>query len=298
MSDSRMKLDSELSAKPVLSVVIAMRNEQDALGALFERLVPAMKETNEPFEIICVDDGSTDRTYAELTSIRRTLREIRIIRLSRNFGKEIAMTAGLDHARGDAVIFIDADLQDPPELIVKFVELWRHGYQHVYGIAVSRSKEPLFKRTTSSIFYRFFKMIGDVSITSNAGDFRLLAGEPLAGLRACREQRRFMKALYAWVGYPSVSISYVREARSGGSTKFNYWRLWNFALEGITSHSSTLLRIWTYVGLLGVTSVTLLALYLFFEYFISNRNPTGFYLATLTLIFVSAIQMISLGLIG
>ena len=174
---------------------------------------------------------------------------VAIIDLSRNFGKEIALTAGLDHARGDAVVVIDADLQDPPELIPELVAKWQEGYDVVYARRTARDGETLLKKTTAKLFYRFIQGINRVKIPADTGDFRLLSRRAVDALKQLRETHRFMKGLFAWIGYPQVAVSYRRDPRFAGKTKWNYWQLWNFALEGITSFTITPLKIATYVGL-------------------------------------------------
>ncbi|MBU1210691.1 MAG: glycosyltransferase family 2 protein [Alphaproteobacteria bacterium] len=283
---------------PVISIIIPMHNEQEVMAELFARLVAVMEKIAEPFEIVCVDDGSRDRTWALLRQRAGEDDRVRPHRLSRNFGKEIAMTAGLDAARGQAVVFIDADLQDPPEIIEEFVKLWRQGYQNVYGLRTRRAEDTFAKRTTASLFYSVFNHLSDTPLPANAGDFRLLGPEAVKALRACRESQRFMKGLYTWVGFPSIAVPYERPARAAGQTKFSMFRLWNFALEGITSHSTVLLRAWTYIGLIAIAFGVLLGVWLLIEYFAFGRNPPGFYLTVFVVLAFSSLNFIMLGILG
>ncbi|KUO58447.1 MAG: hypothetical protein APF80_04975 [Alphaproteobacteria bacterium BRH_c36] len=283
---------------PVLSIIIPMHNEEEVMAELFARLVPVMERIAEPFEIVCVDDGSRDRTWPLLKQRSARDDRVRPHRLSRNFGKEIAMTAGLDAARGQAVVFIDADLQDPPEIIEEFVKLWRQGYQNVYGLRTRRAEDTYAKRKTARLFYSVFNHLSDTPLPANAGDFRLLGPDAVRALRACRERQRFMKGLYTWVGFPSIAVPYERPARAAGQTKFSMFRLWNFALEGITSHSTVLLRAWTYVGLIAIAFGVLLGVWLLIEYFAFGRNPPGFYLTVFVVLGFSSLNFIMLGILG
>ncbi|WP_108682473.1 glycosyltransferase family 2 protein [Methyloceanibacter sp. wino2] len=286
------------AGKPVLSVVVPMRNEADVLGIFLARLLPAMDAIGVGYEVVCVDDGSTDETWAKVREVESADPRIRGLRLSRNFGKELAMTAGLDAAKGDALVFIDADLQDPPELISDFYKLWQAGYQNVYGLRISRQEDSWAKRTSASLFYAVFNRLSSVPLPVNAGDFRLLGPEAVAALRRFKERHRFMKGLYAWIGFPSVAVPYERPCRAAGATKFNAARLFNFAVEGIASHSTTLLRLWTYVGILAVLLAALLGLWMIIEYFAFGRNPRGYYLNLFILLGFSSINFIMLGIIG
>lgn len=291
-------MTNEPTAMPVISIIIPMHNEEEVMAALFARLIPVMEKIGEPFEVVCVDDGSRDRTWPLLRQRAAEDPRIRPHRLSRNFGKEIAMTAGLDTARGEAVVFIDADLQDPPEIIEEFVKLWRQGYQNVYGLRTRRAEDTYAKRTTANLFYSIFNYLSDTPLPANAGDFRLLGPDAARALRACRERQRFMKGLYTWVGFPSIAVPYERPARAAGQTKFSMFRLWNFALEGITSHSTVLLRAWTYVGLAAIAFGVVLGIWLLIEYFAFGRNPPGFYLTVFVVLGFSSLNFIMLGILG
>ncbi len=228
-----------------LSVVVPMHNEQEVVGRFFQRIFPILEELLLQWEVVAIDDGSTNGTWKALHDIKQMHGNVRAVRLSRNFGKEIALTAGLDHAKGEAIVFIDADLQDPPELISEFVKHYRQGYQNVYGVRVDRHQDSVFKRTTASLFYRTFNLVSATQTPPHGGDFRLLGPDAASALRACREKNRFMKGLYSWTGFPSVAVPYERPARPKGKSSFGVVRLWNLALDGLVSHSSTMLKIWT-----------------------------------------------------
>ena len=281
-----------------LSVVVPMHNEQESVGRFFQRIFPILEELLLSWEIVAIDDGSTDGTWQALYDIQRAHRKVRAVRLSRNFGKEIALTAGLDHAKGQAIVFIDADLQDPPELISEFVKHYRQGYQNVYGVRVDRHQDSVFKRSTASLFYRAFNLVSTTQIPPHGGDFRLLGPDAAAALRACREKNRFMKGLYSWTGFPSVSVPYERPARPKGKTSFGVVRLWNLALDGLVSHSTAMLKIWTYVGIAMILIATALGIWLLAEYILIRRNPPGFYLTIMMVLAFSSLNFIMLGIMG
>ena len=209
------------------------------------------------------------------------------------------MAAGLDAAKGDAVVFIDADLQDPPELIAEFVTLWRSGFQNVYGLRVNRDRDPWLKRLTAVLFYRVFNWLSETKIPLNAGDFRLIGPEVVEAIRSCRDKRRFMKGLYAWVGFPSVAVPYERPRRASGRSKFSAIKLFSLAMDGIISHSTAPMRAWTWVGLLCVGVAVLLGLALVIQYFVSDHNPpSGFYMTAMVIMGFSSLNLITLGIMG
>lgn len=282
-----------------LTVVVPAYNEQDALPELVPRLRTVLNALALRYEIVLVDDGSVDRTWEAIGECRRQP-HVRALRLSRNFGKEIAMTAGLDAALGDAVVFIDADLQDPPELIAEFVSLWRSGYQNVYGLRVRRDTDSAAKRLTSGLFYRVFNLLGEVRLSVHAGDYRLIGPDVVRAVRACRERRRFMKGLFAWAGYASVAVPYERRERVAGRTKFGPLRLIALALDGIAAHSTAPLRAWTWLGLACVAGAVLLGLWVLFEYlFAAERGaPPGYYVTLLVVLGFLSLHFIMLGILG
>ena len=236
----------------ILSVVVPMYNERESIDRFFERIVNVVDELvqalNGNYEIVCVDDGSTDGTLERLLFHHDRNPKIKILSLSRNFGKEIALSAGLDHSSGAAVIPIDVDLQDPPEVIPQLFEKWLEGYEVVYATRQTRQSDSITKRLTSSWFYQVYNRLADTAIPHDTGDFRIMDRRVIAALRNLPERHRFMKGLFSWVGFRQTGIEFHRDSRAFGKTKWKYWRLWNFALDGITSNTTVPLRIWTYFG--------------------------------------------------
>ncbi|MGF6485739.1 glycosyltransferase family 2 protein [Paraburkholderia sp. JPY419] len=284
---------------PLISLVVPFYNEQDAVDRFFAAVVPVLESIERTrFEIVCINDGSSDATLDRLIAQSSRDRRIRVIDLTRNFGKEAALTAGIDEAFGDAVIPIDADLQDPPTLIPVMVEHWRAGAEVVAAKRTNRLCDTVAKRTAAALYYRVHNALSEVKLPENVGDFRLIDRQVVNALRSLPERRRFMKGLFAWVGYRTVIVEYEREPRSAGHSKFSGWRLWNFALEGITSFSTVPLRSWTYIGL----SIATLA----FVYggFVIGRtlwsgNPVPGYASTISvMLFMGGIELIGIGVIG
>ncbi|MEY4730665.1 MAG: hypothetical protein RL020_1823, partial [Pseudomonadota bacterium] len=224
-----------MKSTDMLSVIVPAYNEAEALPEFHRRLSAVFDQLDLRCEVIYVNDGSRDDTQKIIDRLCAEDPRAASIELSRNFGKEAAMTAGLDYAQGDAVVIIDADLQDPPELITQMVALWREGYDVIYARRTSRSGETWLKKATASAFYRLIQKVSRVQIPADTGDFRLMNRRSVDSLLQLREQHRFMKGLFAWVGYKQIALDYERDPRIAGETKFNYWKLWNFALEGITS---------------------------------------------------------------
>jgi glycosyltransferase involved in cell wall biosynthesis len=281
-----------------LSVVVATHNEQEVLEGFFKRLIPTLQRVVRSYEIICINDGSSDQTLDRLLEIARINSHVRVIDLSRNFGKEAALCAGLAHTRGDATVLIDADLQDPPELIEQFVQHWRQGYDVVTGIRAERRADSHVKRTTAQIFYSAFNLIGDVKLQPNAGDFRLLSRKVVDAINSLPERRRFLKGIYSWVGFKQVSVKYERCPRAGGSSSWTYWQLWNYALDGITSFTTVPLRLWTYLGFAVFVVSLALAIYFLSLYFSGHVILPGFYWVILLILFFGSLQMVTMGIIG
>lgn len=282
----------------LLSVVVPAYNESPVVGEFHRRVTDVLCATGMDYEIIYVDDGSTDDTAAILSRLREQDQAVAIIELSRNFGKEVALSAGLDHAGGDAVIIIDADLQDPPELIDEFLREWRNGYDIVYGRRTDRKGESWLKKTTAKWFYRVINRLSDVEIPRDSGDFRLISRRALDALMSLRETHRYMKGLYAWVGFPQKDIPYLRQPRAAGETKWNYWRLWNFALEGITSFSDIPLKMSTYLGILTSSTAFIYGIYFLFRTLIYGNPVAGYPSLILVVLFLGGVQLICLGIIG
>ena len=286
------------TVRPLLSLVCPMHNEEESLALFFERVLPVLESFGEPFEIVCVNDGSTDATLERLFAVRQRESRIRVVDLSRNFGKEAALTCGIDNARGAAVIPIDADLQNPPELIAEMVTLWRQGFDVVLAQRIDRTADNLLKRKTADWFYRLHNAISESYIPPNVGDFRLMDRKVVEALKSLPERRRFMKGLFAWVGFRQATIPYVREARQAGQSKFSGWRLWNFALEGITSFSTSPLRIWTYLGLAIALSSFLYAAFIIGRVILLGIDWPGYASLITVVLFLGGIQLIGLGILG
>lgn len=281
-----------------LSLVVPVHNEAAGLDEFFSRTIAVLDKLGLTWEIVCVNDGSTDASLDRLLEYHRRDPAIKIVNLSRNFGKDIALSAGLDYARGSAVVPIDADLQDPPELIERMVAKWREGFDMVYAVRNRRDGDSWLKRVTARFFYRIFDRITDIPAPRDTGDFRLLDRRVVDVLSRLPERTRFMKGLFAWVGYRHAAISYDREARRAGDTKWSYWRLWNFALDAITSFSSLPLKIWSYLGLVISVFAFLYALFLAGLKIIRGIDVPGYASIMVAVLFFGGVQLISLGIIG
>ena len=282
----------------LLSVIVPVHNESAVLGTFHARMRSVMEETGHPFEIIYVDDGSSDDTLAQLERLRADDAGVAVLELSRNFGKEVALSAGLDHAGGEAVILIDADLQDPPELVHSFLQEWKNGYDVVYGKRIDRRGDSRLKILSARYFYRILNYLSDVEIPEDVGDFRLLSRRAVEALVSFPERHRYMKGLYAWIGFPQKAIPYVRQPRDSGRSKWNYWRLWNFALEGITSFSDVPLKMATYLGAVTSSFALLYALFLLVRTLIWGNPVPGYPSLIIAVLFLGGVQLICLGIIG
>ena len=281
-----------------LSVVVPAYNEGEGLRE-FQRRVAAVFDTLDlDCSVLYVDDGSRDDTWQVMESLRAADPRVATLKLSRNFGKELALTAGLDHVDADAVVVIDADLQDPPELIPQFVEKWREGFDVVYGTRASRAGETAFKKFTSAGFYRVMERMTDLPIPRDTGDFRLMSRRAIDALGQLRERQRFMKGLFTWVGFPQASIVYDRDPRFAGDSKWNYWRLWNFALEGITSFSSFPLRLATYVGVFAAAIAFVFGLWVLAKALLFGDPVRGYPSLMVVVLFLGGVQLMALGVIG
>ncbi len=284
---------------PRLTVVVAAHNEALALPMLHPRL-RAVLDTLEGIDgrVVYVDDGSTDTTWAVMQGLAEADPCVGVLRLSRNFGKEAALTAGLDVVVDGAVMILDADGQDPPELIPEFVALWQQGYDNVYGTRLVRDGESWLKRSTAKTFYRVIGRLSKTPIPADTGDFRLLSPRALQALGQLRERHRFMKGLFGWVGFRRKALPYHRHARLIGESKFGFWRLWNFALEGITGFSTAPLRVTTYLGLAAASFAFLFALVVVLKAALYGDRVAGWPTMMAVILFLGGIQLIALGLIG
>lgn len=281
-----------------LSVIVPVYNEEKVLEDFFNRMTVVMDKLDMDSEVIFVNDGSQDNSLNLIRSFSLKDSRVAFINLSRNFGKEAAMSAGLDFAEGDAVVIIDADLQDPPELIPEMISLWRQGYDNVYGQRIDRHGESKTKRATAYLFYRVIQRIGRFRIPKDAGDFRLLSRRAVLALRRLPENNRFMKGLFAWIGYSGIAVKYCRDIRYGGHTKFNYWKLWNFALDGIASFTTLPLKLSSYVGLFIAIFSFAYGFYIVIRTLIFGDPVAGFPTIITVILFLGGIQLLFLGIFG
>lgn len=281
-----------------LSIVVPLYNEEPNIDYLFERILAVLGGMKTTYEIVCVNDGSKDNTLNCLIEHHHRNPAIKVVNLSRNFGKEIALTAGIDHTIGAAVVPIDADLQDPPELIEELVAKWREGYDVVYATRRSRGEEGWLKRFTAKAFYGTIGRMSRIPIPSNTGDFRLLDRRVVDALKQMPERTRFMKGLFAWVGFKQTSVFFDRPQRYKGTTKWNYWRLWNFAIDGITSFSFLPLKIWSYVGVTISLVSFLYATFLLLRTLVFGIDLPGYASIMVAILFLGGIQLLTLGIIG
>lgn len=285
---------------PAISVVIPCYNEQEVLPEFHARITAAMEGIGLPFELVYVNDGSRDGTLALMLQAQAADPRVAVVNLSRNFGKEIALTAGLDHAAcSEAVVVIDADLQDPPEVIPALVAAWRQGFDVAYAQRSVRHGESWLKRVTAAGFYRVMQRLGGrVQLPQDTGDFRLMSRRSLDALLQLREQHRFMKGLFAWVGFPSVAVPYDRAPRAAGTTKWNWWKLWNLSLEGITSFTVGPLKIASYLGL-GIAFISAAYIVQLLLRTLLFGNPVAGYPSLMAaVLFLGGVQMMMLGIIG
>jgi polyisoprenyl-phosphate glycosyltransferase len=284
----------------LVTLLVPVYNEEETINTFYNTICNVLKPIENHIEILFVNDGSRDKSVEVIKDLIANDKRVVLASLSRNFGKEAAMTAGLNHAKGDAVIPIDVDLQDPPELILQFIALWQEkGYDTVYGIRVDRSHDTPMKRLTAGGFYRVFNMLSSkVKLPENVGDFRLIDRRVVDTIKSLTECNRFMKGIFAWAGFSSYGIPYERPERSEGTSKFNYWKLWNFALDGIISFSSLPLRVWSYLGgVLAIISFIYMA-FIFVKTVIFGIDLPGYASMMCVILFLGSIQLISIGVLG
>jgi glycosyltransferase involved in cell wall biosynthesis len=287
-----------------LSIVVPVKDEEAAIGPFVARVAPILDAIvaahfrRDAWEILFVDDGSQDATMAAITLARVRDPRIRALSLSRNFGKEAALSAGIDHAAGAAVVPMDVDLQDPPEVLHDMVAKWREGYEVVYGVRRNRLTDSLPKRLTADLYYRAHNWLSDDKIPEHAGDFRLLDRAVIDVIRAMPERNRFMKGLFSWAGFRSTSVSYERAPRAVGRSKFNYWKLWTLAIDGITSSSTVPLRVWSYVGVCVALAALAYAGLLVLRTIAFGIDVPGYSSLMVTMLFFGGLQLISLGVLG
>ena len=282
-----------------LSLVVPVFNEAETVDLFINRTSEVFRgESLLHLEIVFVNDGSTDDTLERLVRRQKRDPRLKIVDLSRNFGKEAALTAGLQLAKGQVVVPIDVDLQDPPELIFKMISKWREGYEVVLGRRINRDSDSWAKRVSANWFYRIHNKISDPKLPENVGDFRLMDRCVIEALRELPESRRFMKGLFAWVGFRTAYVDYIRPERIAGTTKFNSWKLWNFALEGITGFSTDPLRIWTYLGFVVSFISFLFAVFIFLKVLMHGVDVPGYASLMIAVTFLGGLQLIGIGVIG
>ena len=285
-----------------LTVVVAAYNEAEALPGLHRRLAAVLdalpRDCGVDGRALYVDDGSRDGTWTVMQRLAAGDARVSLLRLSRNFGKEAALTAGLDHIDDGAALILDADGQDPPELIPEFVARWRDGYDDIHGTRLEREGEGWLKRVTAHVFYRVMQRLSHTPIPTDTGDFRLLSPRALAALRQLRERHRFMKGLFGWIGFERVAIPYHREPRLAGKSKFNFWRLWNFALEGITSFSTAPLRLATYLGVATAFVAFAYGSWIVLKALLWGDAVAGWPTMMAVILFLGGVQLVALGMIG
>jgi glycosyltransferase involved in cell wall biosynthesis len=282
----------------LISIVAPAYNEEGGLDQFATRVDAVMRSSGSAYEIVFVNDGSTDRTLYVMQALRATNPNITIVNLSRHFGKEAAMTAGIAHAIGDAVVIIDTDLQDPPELIPEMIDGWRAGYDVIYAQRTERAGETWLKTATARWFYWAVKRMGPMPIPENTGDFRLISRRAAHALLQIPERHRFMKGLYAWIGFRQKAIPYKRQARFTGKSKWNYWQLWNLALEGITSFTIIPLKLATYLGFLIAMAAFAYGLVMVFKVIFFGEAVRGFPTLLSVMLLLGGVQLIVLGFIG
>ena len=288
-----------MTKRPLVSIVTPFYNEEGSILGFHRAMSNALANlTGFDFEFICVNDGSSDKTLDELLVCVQQDPRYLVLELSRNFGKEAAMSAGIDQAKGDCVIPIDADLQDPPQLIEKMLAEWQKGAEVVLAKRIDRSTDSFAKRTSALMFYRLHNAVSNLKIPENVGDFRLMDRIVVDALKQLPERQRFMKGLFAWLGFKTVTVEYVREPRAVGNSKFSGWKLWNFAIEGVTSFSLVPLKVWTYIGALGSIFALCYASFITIRTIIFGIDVPGYASLLVVILFFGSLQLMSLGVIG
>ena len=295
--------EPRVARRPLVSVIIPVKDEEDAVAPFLARVVPILDRLpldvgEGGWEILFVDDGSHDHTLPAIIAANRRDPRIGALSLSRNFGKEAALSAGIDHVRGAAVVPMDVDLQDPPEVLADMLAKWREGYEVVYGVRRNRASDSLPKRLTADLYYRAHNWLSDDKIPEHAGDFRLLDRKVVDVIRAMPERNRFMKGLFAWSGFRQTAVEYDRAERTVGETKFNYLKLWKLAVDGITSASTAPLRVWSYIGAMIALLALTYALYLIARTILYGIDVAGYASLMVAVLFMGGVQLLSLGVLG
>lgn len=300
VGELRAELVSRGMLPTLLSVVVPVKDEERGIVPFVTRVSAILDQVagDEGWEILFIDDGSSDTTLAVIAAAHSRDPRVRALSLSRNFGKEAALSAGLDHACGQAVIPMDVDMQDPPEVLPEMVARWREGCDMVFGVRRSRSTDPLPKRLTADLYYRAHNWLSNDKIPENAGDFRLLDRKVVEVIRALPERNRSMKGLFAWAGFRQAAVEYDRVERNLGSSKFSYWKLWTLALDGITSASTAPLRVWSYLGAAVAAFALGYAVFIATRTIIFGIETPGYASIMISVLFLGGVQLISLGILG
>lgn len=284
--------------KPIISIVVPVYNEQDVIMESYKRLTAVMQSSNEPYELIFVNDGSRDRSPELLSELCKTDASVRFINFSRNFGHQPAITAGMDYASGDAIVVIDADLQDPPEIILEMIKKWREGYDVVYGKRVKRKGETFFKKITAKLYYRLLRNMTSVDIPTDTGDFRLIDRKVCNAMKTLTERNRYVRGLVSWVGFKQIAVEYVREERFAGVTKYPLKKMLKFAMDGITAFSYKPLKFATSIGFLfSIVSFVYLIIIIFQRLF-TDTTVSGWASTIAVILFTQGIVLMMLGIIG
>ncbi len=282
----------------LISLIVPCYNEVEVVTLFIDEVNSVFQEIDNPYEVVFVNDGSTDNTLDCLMELKKKHQNIRIINLSRNFGKEAALTAGIDVSIGEAIIPIDVDLQDPPILIKSFITKWEEGFDVVVAKRVDRTSDTHAKRVSAELFYQFHNMISHTKIPSNVGDYRLMSRKVVTAIQSLPENQRFMKGLFAWVGFNTAVVEYAREERQAGETSFNGWKLWNFALEGITGFSTVPLRVWLYIGVVIALLALLFGSWIIIKTLIFGIDSPGYASMLTIVLFLGGIQLMGIGILG
>lgn len=281
-----------------LSIVAPCYNEETSIEIFLSALSETMETTDKTYEVVFINDGSTDQTLDVMLRMKGQYSNLKIINLSRNFGKESALSAGLDHATGEAIVPIDVDLQDPPELIKQFIEQWENGFDVVTAKRVDRTTDDVSKKISANLFYKIHNRISLTKIPENVGDYRLITRKVLAAIQQLPENQRFMKGIFAWVGFKTTEVEYIRECRAAGNTSFNGWELWNLAMDGITSFSTIPLRVWLYIGVLISTISFIYGSLIIAKTVFLGIDVPGYASLLTVVLFLGGVQLMGIGLLG
>ncbi len=283
---------------PIISIVVPCYNEESVIDVFLEQVKPVLESLGKSYEIIFVNDGSKDNTFEIMLNAKKSYKNIRILNLSRNFGKEAALSAGLENSKGEAVIPIDVDLQHPPELIPIFIKKWEEGYDVVAGKRMNRTGEHSLKKISAHLFYKINNNISDITIPNDIGDYRLMSRKVVDAVSKLPENQRFMKGIFAWVGYKTAIVEYKQQHRVAGTSNFGGWKLWNFALDGITSFSTVPLRIWLYIGVIISSISFIFGFVIIAKTLIFGVDLPGYASLFSMILFLGGVQLMGIGILG